>query len=342
VTVHRLLFLHGLYLSMNYRNFKGTPIAEVGLGTWQLGSADWGAIDSSTAFGILQAYVDAGGNFLDTSDVYGMGVSEQFIGEFLRSTDKELYVATKLGRRHDAPNGWPQNFTYDAIKRHVEDSLKNLDVDQLFLEQLHCIPTEELRKGHVFDHLRKLQAEGLIKYFGVSVETAEEASICLEHKDVASLQIIFNLFRQHIADDFFNAALSDNVALIARVPLASGLLTGKITRETKFSDQDHRNYNANGEFFNVGETFSGVQFDKGVDLAEEIKQLLPQGDLAQLSIRWILDHPAITTVIPGATKSTQVQRNVAASSLPPLDDATHQRLRQFYDEKVKPEIRGVY
>ena len=327
---------------MNYRDFRGVQVAEVGLGTWQLGSADWGAIDKPTAFAILQAYVDAGGNFIDTADVYGMGVSERVIGEFLKSTDKKLYVATKIGRRHDAPNGWPQNFTYDAIKRHVEDSLKNLDIDQLFLEQLHCIATEELRKGNVFDHLRKLQNEGLIKHFGVSVETAEEANICLQHKDVASLQIIFNLFRQHIADDFFDTALGNDVALIARVPLASGLLTGKYNRETKFSDEDHRNYNANGEFFNVGETFSGVRFDQGVALAGEIKQLLPAGDLAQLSIRWILDHPAITTVIPGATKISQVQNNVAASSLPPLDDFTHQRLRKFYDQKVKPQIRGVY
>ena len=327
---------------MNYRDFQGVSVAEIGLGTWQLGSADWGAIDNSTAFGILQSYVDAGGNFIDTADVYGMGVSERVIGEFLRSTDKELYVATKLGRRHDAPNGWPQNFSYDVIKRHVEDSLNNLGVDQLFLEQLHCIPIEQLRKGDVFDHLQKLQSEGLIKHFGVSVETVEEANICLQHKDVASLQIIFNLFRQHIADEFFETALANDVALIARVPLASGLLTGKYNRDTTFSNQDHRNYNANGEFFNVGETFSGIRFDQGVALAEEIGQLLPARSLAQLSIRWILDHPAITTVIPGATSVIQVQSNVAASQLLPLDDVTHQRLRKFYDMKVRPLIRGAY
>lgn len=327
---------------MNYRNFKGTNIAEVGLGTWQLGSADWGQLDDTLAFEILQAYVNAGGNFIDTADVYGMGVSERLIGEFLKSTDKGLFIATKLGRRNDSPFGWPQNFSYNAIKRHVEDSLKNLGLDQLFLEQLHCVPTEELRKGEVFDHLRRLQSEGLIKHFGVSVETTEEALICLAHKDVASLQIIFNLFRQHLADEFFDKAQQQQVALIARVPLASGLLSGKFTAQTIFEISDHRNYNADGEAFNVGETFSGVPFKNGVALADEIKLVLPEGNLATQSIRWILDHPAIVTVIPGASKVSQVESNIAASSLPPLTEEVHQQLRRLYDARIKPEIRGVY
>lgn len=327
---------------MNYRNFKGEQIAEVGLGTWQLGSADWGNVNIEQAFEILQAYTDAGGNFIDTADVYGMGVSEKFIGEFLKTIDKPVYVATKLGRRHDAPNGWPQNFTYDAIKRHVEDSLTHLGIDQLFLEQLHCIPTEELRRGEVFDHLRKLQSEGLIKHFGVSVETTEEALICLQHKDVASLQIIFNLFRQHLATDFFDKAQQQETALIARVPLASGLLSGKFNSQTTFAESDHRNYNAHGDAFNVGETFSGIEFKEGVALAEEIKDILPQGNLATQSIRWILDHPAITTVIPGASKVSQVQSNVAASALPAFDKAIHQQLNDLYSAKIKPQIRGVY
>lgn len=327
---------------MNYRNFKGEQIAEVGLGTWQLGSADWGNVDRDQAFSILQAYTDAGGNFIDTADVYGMGVSEKFIGEFLKTTNKPIFVATKLGRRHDAPNGWPQNFTYDAIRRHVEDSLTHLGTSQLFLEQLHCIPTDELRTGEVFDHLRKLQSEGLIKHFGVSVETAEEALICLQHKDVASLQIIFNLFRQHIANEFFDIAQQQEVALIARVPLASGLLSGKFTAQTTFAEGDHRNYNADGNAFNVGETFSGVPFKEGVALAEDIKALLPNGDLATQAIRWILDHPAITTVIPGASKVSQVTGNVAASALTPLDNATHSKLRELYNAEIKPQIRGMY
>lgn len=327
---------------MNYRKFKGENIAEVGLGTWQLGSSDWGTINRGKAFEILQAYTDSGGNFIDTADVYGMGVSESFIGEYLKHTDKNLFIATKLGRRHDTPNGWPQNFTYDSIRRHVEDSLNHLGIEQLFLEQLHCIPTEELRKGEVFDHLRRLQQEGLIKHFGVSVETAEEALICLEHKDVASLQIIFNLFRQHIADEFFDKAQQQGTALIARVPLASGLLSGRFNDGTIFPETDHRSYNAHGDAFNVGETFSGIEFRKGIALSQELAGLMPEGSLSQLSIRWILDHPAITTVIPGASRPEQVATNVNASHLPPFDENTHTRLRQFYDEMIKQEIRGVY
>lgn len=326
---------------MNYRIFKGDEIAEIGLGTWQLGNADWGQVDEGQAMEILQAYVEAGGNFIDTADVYGMGTSERFIGKFLRQTDKKIYIATKLGRRDDGPNGWPQNFTYDAIRRHVEDSLTHLGLDQLYLEQLHCIPTEELRKGEVFDHLRRLQQEGLIKHFGVSVETVEEALICLGHVDVASLQIIFNLFRQHLAEEFFDKAQEQGTALIARVPLASGLLSGQFTQATKFDAKDHRNYNANGDAFNVGETFSGISFEKGLALLEEIRALLPVGNLAQQSIEWILQHPAITTVIPGASKVSQVQANVAASGQPAWSDETLFRLRSLYTHKIRKEIRGA-
>jgi len=328
---------------MKYRNFKGDKISEVGLGTWQLGSADWGTISEEQAFEVLEAFVNAGGNFIDTADVYGMGVSEKMIGKFLQQqVGNKLFVATKLGRRSDSPNGWPQNFTYDFMKRQVEDSLSHLQVDQLYLEQLHCIPTEELKKGEVFDHLRRLQSEGLIKHFGVSVETAEEAFICLQHKDVASLQIIFNLFRQHIAAEFFDKAYNNAVALIARVPLASGLLSGKFTSDTLFGTSDHRNYNADGAAFNVGETFSGVPFKDGVALTEEIKKILPGENLASQSIRWILDHPAITTVIPGATKTSQVTSNVSASVLSPLPESVHYELRQLYNHKIKPTIRGSY
>lgn len=327
---------------MNYRSFKGQLIAEVGLGTWQLGSTDWGKIDEKKAFDILETYVNAGGNFIDTADVYGMGISERVVGKFLKTTDKQLFVATKLGRRNDEPNGWPQNFTYDAIRKHTEDSLTNLGLDRLFLEQLHCIPTDELKKGEVFDHLRKLQEEGLIEHVGVSVETAEEAKICLAQDNVASLQIIFNFFRQHLADDFFDNATQKGVALIARVPLASGLLTGKFNAQTVFAQTDHRNYNADGGAFNVGETFSGVQFAKGVEMVEKIKAILPEENLAVQAIRWILDHPAITTVIPGASEVTQVESNVEASLLPPLNKEIHTQLRKLYDDGIRSEIRGIY
>jgi aryl-alcohol dehydrogenase-like predicted oxidoreductase len=329
-------------ITMNYRSFKDTKIAEVGLGTWQLGSADWGNVDEDAALQILKAYTDAGGNFIDTADVYGMGVSETVIGKFLQTINKDIYVATKLGRRGDGSNGWPQNFTYDSMKRQAEDSLNHLGLSQLFLEQLHCIPTDEMRSGQVFDHLRRLQQEGLIKNFGASVETSEEALICLEQDGLASLQIIFNLFRQHIADEVFAKAKEKGVALIVRVPLASGLLSGKFTESTSFETNDHRNFNANGESFNAGETFSGIDFKEGVKLSTQIKALLPDERMAQWAIRWILDHPEVTTVIPGASKISQVNSNVEASGLAPLSADVHQQLRKLYDEQIKVQIRGHY
>lgn len=327
---------------MNYRSFKSEQIAEVGLGTWQLGSADWGTVNDEEAFAILQSYVNAGGNFIDTADVYGMGISEKLIGRFLRTTDKKMFASSKLGRRGDGGNGWPQNFTYDAMRRHVEETLEHLQLPQLFLEQLHCIPTEELQKGDVFNHLRKLQEEKLIQHWGVSVETVDEALLCLEVEGLASLQVIFNLFRQHIADEFFAKAKEKNVAIIVRVPLASGLLTGKFNENTKFAPNDHRNFNANGESFNAGETFAGIEFSEGIKLSHEIKNMLPDDRMAQWAIRWILDHEEVTTVIPGASKVLQVESNVAASKLPRLSAEIHRDLRRLYDDKIKAGIRGHY
>jgi len=327
---------------MQTRLFKDVRVSEVGLGTWQLGSADWGAVNEDEAFRILQTFVNAGGNFIDTADVYGMGISERLIGKFLKTLNQEVYVATKLGRRGDRDYGWPQNFSYDVMRRQVEDSLQHLGLNQLFLEQLHCIPTEEMRSGKVFDHLRKLSEEGLIRYWGASVETSEEALICLEQEGISSLQIIFNLFRQHVADEVFAKAREKNVALIVRVPLASGLLTGKFNENTRFSEKDHRNFNANGEAFNAGETFSGIEFKHGLSLSREIAGLLPDDRTAQWAIRWILDHPEVTTVIPGATRESQVKGNVAASELPPLAPSVHQALRRLYDQKIFPSIRGHF
>ncbi|HEY1872465.1 MAG TPA: aldo/keto reductase [Chitinophagaceae bacterium] len=327
---------------MKYRFFKGIKISEVGLGTWQLGNADWGQVKDNEALAILQAFSKAGGNFIDTSDVYGLGISERIIGNFLKTSDKEIFVATKLGRRNDGDFGWPQNFSYDMMKRQIESSLKNLGRDQLFLDQLHCIPTEQLRIGKVFDHLRRLQDEKLIKFWGASVETSEEALICLEQDGLASLQIIFNLFRQHVADEIFAKAKEKDVALIVRVPLASGLLSNRFNNTTKFSPADHRNFNANGEAFNAGETFSGIEFSRGLELSKEINSFLPDDRLSQWAIRWILDHPEVTTVIPGATKAEQVKKNMEATDLPPLDRSTHQQLRGLYDKEIKPFIRGHY
>lgn len=327
---------------MQYRNFRNASVSEVGLGTWQLGSADWGNMNEEEAFAILNRFVELGGNFIDTADVYGMGISESYIGNFLKKTDKQLFVASKLGRRGDGSNGWPQNFTYEAMRSHIESSLKNLDLSSIFLEQLHCIPKEELQSGNVFGHLRKFQDEGLIQHWGVSVETAEEALICLEQEGIASLQVIFNIFRQHYAEEFFAKAKEKNVEIIVRVPLASGLLSGKYNQGTSFSENDHRHYNANGESFNVGETFSGIEFSAGVNFANRIAGMLPDERTAQWAIRWILDHPEVTTVIPGATKVSQVESNVAASDLDSLSPDTHRQLHELYEDEIRPGIRGRF
>lgn len=327
---------------MHYRTFQGQKISEIGLGTWQLGNADWGVIKKEDAFAILNEFVNAGGNFIDTADVYGNGTSEKLIGEFLKTTTREIFVATKLGRRSDEGNGWPVNFSYDAMRRHVERSLNNLGVSQLFLEQLHCIPLEEMKTGKVFGSLKKLQEEGLVKYFGASVESSEEALICLEQEGLASLQIIFNLFRQHVADEVFAKAKEKGVAIIVRVPLASGLLTGRFNESTAFPASDHRTYNANGEAFNTGETFSGIEFSKGVKLAKELGALLPPGPMAQWALRWILDHPGVTTIIPGASSVEQVLSNVRSSGLSHLSPEVHRQLRGIYEQQIRKMIRGHY
>lgn len=329
---------------MNYRSFEEASVAEIGLGTWQLGSSEWGSVSEAEALSILQAYINEGGNFIDTADIYGMGVSERTIGKFLKQLDNEepIFVATKLGRREDDGNGWPRNFTYRKMREHVESSLENLGLSQLFLDQFHCIPKEELQKGEVFDHFRRLQDEGLIKHWGASVETTEEALICLEQEGLSSLQVIFNLFRQHLADELFEKAAEKNVSIIVRVPLASGLLTGKFDRNTTFPEDDHRNFNADGEAFNAGETFSGIKFQKGLELVERIEQIMPDQPMPQLALRWILDHPQVTTIIPGASKKVHVKSNAGASSLEPLSQEVHKKLRALYEQDIRAHIRGHY
>ncbi|MFS0489703.1 aldo/keto reductase [Leadbetterella byssophila] len=325
---------------MKFNTFRKDAWAEMGLGTWQLGSADWGNLDEAKALDILDAYVQGGGNFIDTADVYGLGTSERVIGKYLRQSGKPLFVATKLGRRQDGTNGWPQNFSYEKMKEHVESSLENLGIDSLYLEQLHCIPKEELIKGEVFEHLRRLKQEGLIQNFGVSVESIEEAEICLQHADVSSLQIIFNLFRQDASYALLGKAKAQGVGIIARVPLASGLLSGKFDANTTFDSTDHRNYNADGNAFNVGETFSGLPFLAGIECVKEISGILPKGNLAAWSLKWILQQEGITTVIPGASRISQVESNLSASKLPDLSPEILVELDRFYREKVRPQVRG--
>ena len=316
-------------------------VSEVGLGTWQLSGSDWGDLDEKKGLSILHEAAEKGINFFDTADVYGAGRSENFIGKFLREYSGNIYVATKLGRFPEP--GWPQNFTPETIRIHTEASLRRLGVDSLDLTQLHCIPREVMADGEVFDSLRRLKAEGKIKNFGASVESMDEALLCLEQDGLASLQIIFNIFRQKPIKELFDKAKEKNVAIIARVPLASGLLTGKMTKETSFPDNDHRNYNRDGKMFNVGETFAGLPFEKGVELAEDIKKLVPEDmSMAQFALRWILDFDAVSVVIPGASSTKQVQSNAAVSMLDPLSGEIHGDLEDLYNSKVKQHIRGPY
>ena len=245
---------------MNTRVFgnTGRKVGEVGLGTWQLG-ANWGTVTDETALATLRTAWESGTTLFDTADVYGMGRSETLIGRFLRETRAPIYVATKLGRF--SPPGWPENFTRAGIRQHTEASLQRLGVEALDLTQLHCIPFDELKRGEVFEHLRELKREGKIRDFGVSVESMEEADFCVRQPGVAALQIIFNIFRQKPIHTLFDEAKKRKVALLIRLPLASGLLAGKFTRATTFPPDDHRNFNRDGQQFNVGETFAGLPFN---------------------------------------------------------------------------------
>jgi aryl-alcohol dehydrogenase-like predicted oxidoreductase len=328
---------------MKKRRFgnTGAMVSEVGLGCWQLGGDCWGDLNEDKAQEILQASIDKGVTFLDTADVYGAGQSEEFIGKFLKDSTAELFVATKLGRME--PPAWPEAFTKEAMTQHTENSLKRLGVEALDLTQIHCIPTEVMREGEVFETLRGLKDAGKIKAFGASVESMDEALICLDQEGLSSLQIIFNIYRQKPIAELFEKAKKKDVAIIARVPLASGLLTGKFKVDTSFADNDHRNFNKDGQLFNVGETFAGLPYEKGVELSDKLKPFLPEGmTMVQMALRWILDHDAVSVVIPGASKVEQAAGNAVISDLAPLSDALHAKIAEFYDGEVKEHIRGLY
>ena len=327
---------------MNYRKFGKTnrQISEIGLGTWQLG-ADWGNVDETTAKKVLATAVEAGVNFFDTADCYGEGLSENRLGNFLKTTSQNIFIATKLGR-FPKPGG-VENFSLQQFCLHTENSLKRLGLECLDLTQVHCPPTELIQQGEIFEWLRTLKKEGKIKEFGVSVESMEEAKFCLRQEGLFSLQIIFNLLRQKPEDTLFDLALKKQVALIIRLPLASGLLSGNLNAETTFSSEDHRNFNRNGEYFNVGETFSGLPFEKGLEIVKRLEPLIPENlSLPLAALRWILDFEAVSVVIPGSKSPSQVQHNCRASNINPFSTSSHETLKQFYKRDVAQHIRGKY
>jgi aryl-alcohol dehydrogenase-like predicted oxidoreductase len=319
----------------------GMRVSEISLGTWAFGG-DWGTVDEDDAYAALNRAVDLGVNFLDTADVYGDGRSEKLIGRLLEDRpNDEILVATKAGRRLDPHTA--EGYDYDNLSAFVGRSLKNLGVEALELLQLHCPPTEAYRQDSTFQALDRLQEEGKVKNYGVSVEKVEEARMALDYPNVKTVQIVFNIFRQKPAEELFPLAEERNIGILARVPLASGLLSGKMTADRAFTEDDHRNFNREGQAFDRGETFSGVDFETGLGAAEELKALVPEGyTLAQFALRWILMHPAVSCAIPGGKNPAQVGDNVAAADMPPLSEETMQRAREIYDSHLRDEVHSKW
>lgn len=315
----------------------GREVGVVGLGCWQLG-ADWGEVSEEQALAILETAVDAGVTLLDTADVYGDGRSERLVGELLRRRpDAGLTVATKMGRR--ANPHVADAYTLDAFRAWNDRSRENLGVETIDLVQLHCPPTEVYSRDEVYDALDTMVAEGRMAAYGVSVETVDEALTAIARPNVASVQIILNVFRRKPLEAVLPAALEAGVGILARVPLASGLLSGKYDESTTFGEDDHRNYNRQGAAFDVGETFAGVPYEVGVDAAREVARFTPEGaTTAQLALRWIIDQPGVSTVIPGASRPEQARSNAAAADLTPLAADTLAALERVYDERIRAHV----
>ncbi|WP_376796634.1 aldo/keto reductase [Thermogemmatispora sp.] len=324
---------------MEYRPLgrTGWQVSAIGFGAWAIGGDAWGPSDDREALAALHRAIDLGVNFIDTADVYGDGHSEQLIARVRKERREPLYVATKAGRRlspHTADGYNRQNLT-----AFVERSLRNLETEAIDLLQLHCPPSEVYDRPEVFGILDDLVQQGKIRYYGVSVEKVEEALKAIRYPNVQSVQIIFNIFRHKPAERFFAAAQERGVGIIVRVPLASGLLTGKLRPDSQFAPNDHRNYNRHGEAFDQGETFSGVDYEAGLQAVEELRPLVPAGmTMAQFALRWILMFPQVSTVIPGARNPRQAEDNSHAADLPPLSAETMQRVRELYDRRIRPLV----
>jgi len=313
----------------------GYEVSEIGLGCWQLGEA-FGPVDDATANDILDAADAAGVTFWDTADVYGGGQSERRIGAHAKGSN--VKVATKLGRSGAL---FPDKYTKDGVRESLVGSAERLGVTALDLAQLHCVPPAVLQDGAIFTWMDEFKAEGLVKHWGASVETIEEGLLCLDQPGCATLQIIFNLFRQDAAKTLLPKAAEKDVGIIVRLPLASGLLSGKYDKDTRFDATDHRNFNRDGAAFSVGETFSGIPFERGVELVAELRGLAPEAmPMSQFALRWILDHPEVSTIIAGVSKPSQLADNVAASEQKSLFPALMGQLSNWYESDVKPAIRG--
>ncbi len=323
---------------MQYRRLgkTGYEISAIGFGAWAIG-ADWGTVDDKDSLAALHAAADAGINFIDTADVYGDGRSERVIAGFLKERAGErIYVATKMGRRVEQKL---ENYTPEAFAAWTQRSRDNLDTETLDLVQLHCPPFDVYYTPELFAACDEMVEEGVMRHYGVSVEKIEQAQKAMEYPGTASVQIIFNMVRQRPADRFLGEALANDVGVLARVPLASGLLTGKYDAASTFAENDHRNYNRHGAAFDVGETFAGLDYDAGLEFVAAVQGLVPDGaTTAQLALRWILMHEGVTAAIPGAKNPEQAQGNAAAADLPALDEPTMTRIRELYEQLAKPLV----
>jgi len=324
---------------MNYRELgnTGLKISEISLGTWQVGGK-WGSgFDEKSAEHILNEAVDHGINFIDTADVYEHGLSERAVGKLIRSRKEKIYIATKCGRQINPHND--ANYQPKVLREYVEQSLKNTGLDCLDLIQLHCPPTESLYRQEIFEEFDKLKDEGKILHLGVSVERVEEALKAIEYPNVKAIQIIFNMFRHRPTELFFQEAKKRNVGIIARVPLASGLLTGKFNSQSTFSDTDHRQFNRKGEAFDQGETFSGIDFDLGLEAVDQVRAIFPtEIELVNIAIKWVLMSDEVSCVIPGVSKIDQLYSNLETSN---TRDLTHQELKsvkEVYDNLIRPSV----
>lgn len=327
---------------MNYRELgrTGWKISEISFGAWAIGGA-WGDVDDKESLAALHAALDGGVNFFDTADVYGDGRSERLMAKLRNERKEPFYIATKAGRR--LPKQTPGGYNRGNLTSFIHRSLRNLDADAIDLLQLHCPPTEVYYMPEVFGILDDFVKAGKLRHYGVSVEKVEEALKAVEFPKVQSVQIIFNIFRQRPAELFFGEAQRRKVGILARVPLASGMLSGKITGDSKFGKDDHRNFNRQGEAFDRGETFSGVDFETGLRVVEELKALAPKNTaMAQLALRWILEFPAVTCAIPGAKRPAQVAENIAASDLPPLSASTMKKIGAIYDAEIRPLVHHYW
>ena len=320
---------------MKYRELgrTGYKVSEVSFGAWAIGGA-WGPVDEQESLAALRKAIDMGVNFIDTADVYGDGKSERLVGQVCRESNEQIYVATKAGRRLNPHTS--EGYNKKNLSAFIERSLKNLDIETIDLLQLHCPPTEVYYRPEVFGAMDELVEEGKIRYYGVSVEKVEEALKAIEYPNVQTVQIIFNMFRQRPVELFFEQAKKKKVGILARVPLASGMLTGKMKPDTKFTADDHRKFNRHGEEFDRGETFSGVDYELGLKVVEQLKEICPEKmSMVQFALKWILMFDAVTCTIPGAKRPAQAQENFAASDLPNIPEAIMDKVHDIYDKNIR-------